>query len=40
MSLDTGVVVWHKAPFKTTGADDTNPGRPLLTVSNESNPSH
>ena len=38
MSLDTGTVVWHEAPFKTPRPDGSQPDRPWLVVSNDNHP--
>ena len=35
MSFDTGTVVWHEAPFKTSQPDGSQPDRPWLVVSND-----
>jgi mRNA-degrading endonuclease toxin of MazEF toxin-antitoxin module len=40
MSLDTGDVVWHEAPFKSPRPDGSQPDRPWLVVSNDSHPFH
>lgn len=40
MSLDTGTVVWHEAPFKTPRSDGSQPDRPWLVVSNDDHPFH
>lgn len=38
MSLDTGTVVWHEAPFKTPRPDGSQPDRPWLVISNDEHP--
>lgn len=39
MTLGTGDVVWHTAPFKTSNGEAV-PGRPWLLVSNDDHPFH
>lgn len=40
MSLDTGDVVWHEAPFKTPTSGGSQPDRPWLIISNDNHPFH
>lgn len=40
MSLDTGDVVWHEAPFKNPRSDGSQPDRPWLIISNDDHPFH